>query len=65
MRSPPLALMPASTTKAADFAAQLKAAVPGGIDIYFENVGGKVFDAVVGLLNPGSPHPALRSDLAI
>nr|WP_316652208.1 NADP-dependent oxidoreductase [uncultured Gellertiella sp.] len=43
--------------KAADFAAQLKAAVPGGIDIYFENVGGKVFDAVVGLLNPAARIP--------
>ena len=30
----------------------LKAACPGGIDLYFENVGGKVFDAVLPLLNP-------------
>ncbi len=35
-----------------DFAEQLAAACPDGIDIYFENVGGKVFEAVVGLLNP-------------
>ncbi len=34
-----------------DFAAQLAAACPDGIDIYFENVGGKVFDAVLPLLN--------------
>ena len=29
----------------------LKAACPDGIDLYFENVGGKVFDAVAPLLN--------------
>jgi len=34
-----------------DFAAQLAAACPDGIDVYFENVGGKVFDAVFPLLN--------------
>ncbi|MCA1327129.1 NADP-dependent oxidoreductase [Herbaspirillum sp. alder98] len=37
--------------RAPDFAAQLKAACPKGIDVYFENVGGAVFDAVVPLLN--------------
>lgn len=37
--------------RADDFAEQLRAAVPKGIDVYFENVGGKVFDAVVPLLN--------------
>ena len=37
--------------RAADLAAQLAAACPKGIDIYFENVGGKVFDAVLPLLN--------------
>lgn len=37
--------------KAAGFADALKAAVPEGIDIYFENVGGAVFDAVLPLLN--------------
>ncbi|MDH5822578.1 NADP-dependent oxidoreductase [Luteimonas sp. RD2P54] len=37
--------------RADDFAAQLKAAVPDGIDVYFENVGGHVFDAVLPLLN--------------
>jgi NADPH-dependent curcumin reductase len=30
---------------------RLKEACPGGIDIYFESVGGKVFDAVLPLLN--------------
>ncbi|MCX7279632.1 MAG: NADP-dependent oxidoreductase [Burkholderiales bacterium] len=34
-----------------DLAAQLAAACPQGIDVYFENVGGKVFDAVLPLLN--------------
>jgi len=37
--------------RAADFAAQLNAACPGGIDVYFENVAGKVWDAVLPLLN--------------
>jgi len=33
------------------FAADLKAAVPDGIDVYFENVGGHVWDAVLPRLN--------------
>ncbi|MFC9786269.1 NADP-dependent oxidoreductase [Rhodococcus sp. NPDC127528] len=37
--------------RAPDFADQLAAAVPDGIDVYFENVGGKVWDAVLPLLN--------------
>lgn len=32
----------------------LKDACPNGIDAYFENVGGKVFDAVLPLLNPNA-----------
>ncbi len=43
--------------KSADFAAQMKAAAPTGIDIYFENVGGAVFDAVLPLLNPFARVP--------
>jgi NADPH-dependent curcumin reductase CurA len=42
---------------AADFAGQLRAACPNGIDIYFESVGGKVFDAVLPLLNIGARIP--------
>src|SRR5450631_1149961 len=34
-----------------DFAAKLKDACPKGIDVYFENVGGAVFEAVFPLLN--------------
>lgn len=34
-----------------DFAAALKAACPQGVDVYFENVGGAMFDAVFPLLN--------------
>jgi NADPH-dependent curcumin reductase CurA len=36
---------------AADFPAQLAAACPKGIDVYFENVGGAVWQAVLPLLN--------------
>ena len=34
-----------------DLAAKLRAACEKGIDVYFENVGGKVFDAVLPLMN--------------
>ncbi|QND58760.1 NADP-dependent oxidoreductase [Mesorhizobium huakuii] len=37
--------------RAENFAEQLKAACPDGIDVYFENVGGPVWDAVFPLLN--------------
>ncbi|MBA8877935.1 NADP-dependent oxidoreductase [Phyllobacterium myrsinacearum] len=37
--------------RAPDFANQLKDACPNGIDVYFENVGGPVWDAVFPLLN--------------
>ena len=43
--------------KADDFPVTLKRAVPDGIDIYFENVGGAVFDAVLPLLNPSARIP--------
>lgn len=36
---------------AASFDQQLAGACPNGIDVYFESVGGKVFDAVLPLLN--------------
>jgi NADPH-dependent curcumin reductase CurA len=36
---------------APDFEDALRAACPGGIDVYWENVGGRVFDAVLPLLN--------------
>lgn len=39
------------------FAQQLAAACPDGIDVYFENVGGAVFDAVLPLLNIGARVP--------
>ena len=42
---------------APDFAEQLAAACPDGIDVYFENVGGDVFKAVVPLLNSGARIP--------
>ncbi len=43
--------------KSASFAEQLKEACPEGIDIYFESVGGKVFDAVLPRLNTGARVP--------
>lgn len=43
--------------KADDFAEQLAKACDQGIDIYYENVGGKVFDAVMPLLNTGARIP--------
>jgi NADPH-dependent curcumin reductase len=43
--------------KAASFAEDLRAAVGGGVDIYFENVGGAVLDAVLPLLRHGARIP--------
>lgn len=40
-----------------DFAEQLAKACPQGIDVYYENVGGKVFDAVLPLLNTSARVP--------
>ncbi|MGL5601430.1 MAG: NADP-dependent oxidoreductase [Silvania sp.] len=40
-----------------DFAEQLAQACPAGIDVYYENVGGKVFDAVLPLLNTSARVP--------
>jgi NADPH-dependent curcumin reductase len=43
--------------KAEGFPEALQEAVPDGIDIYFENVGGAVFDAVLPLLNASARIP--------
>ncbi len=43
--------------RSADFAKQLAAACGKGIDVYFENVGGAVFDAVLPLLNSRARVP--------
>jgi NADPH-dependent curcumin reductase CurA len=40
-----------------DLPAELAAACPNGIDVYFENVGGIVWDAVLPLLNPFARIP--------
>jgi NADPH-dependent curcumin reductase len=37
--------------KAGNLAADLKAAAPGGIDVYFENVGGDILDTVLAQMN--------------
>ena len=42
---------------ARDMRAALKSVCPGGIDIYFENVGGKVLEAVLPLINPHGRIP--------
>lgn len=42
---------------ASDFAEQLATACPDGVDVYWENVGGKVFDAVLPLFNPFARVP--------
>jgi NADPH-dependent curcumin reductase CurA len=43
--------------RAPRLAERLAATCPGGIDVYFENVGGAVFDAVLPLLNIGARVP--------
>jgi NADPH-dependent curcumin reductase CurA len=43
--------------KTGDLTAALKAACPGGIDVYFENVGGDVLRAVMTLLNQNARIP--------
>lgn len=43
--------------RAPNFATQIKAACLAGIDVYFENVGGAVFDAVLPLLNDYARMP--------
>jgi NADPH-dependent curcumin reductase CurA len=43
--------------KSENFAQQLAQACPKGIDVYFENVGGAVFDAVLPLLNTAARIP--------
>ena len=43
--------------KSPNFEQQLSEACTKGIDIYYENVGGKVFDAVLPLLNTGARIP--------
>ena len=43
--------------RAPDLAQRLKGACPDGIDVYFENVGGAVLNAVAPLMNPFSRMP--------
>ncbi|HKT78661.1 MAG TPA: NADP-dependent oxidoreductase [Vicinamibacterales bacterium] len=43
--------------KSGSFADDLQSACPSGIDVYFENVGGDVFAAVLKLLNVGARIP--------
>jgi len=43
--------------RASDLVGALRLACPSGIDVYFENVGGAVLDAVLRLVNPGARIP--------
>ena len=43
--------------KAGPVDAALKTAVPAGIDVYFDNVGGEILDAVLRRVNPGARMP--------
>ncbi|MCW8194420.1 NADP-dependent oxidoreductase [Proteobacteria bacterium 005FR1] len=43
--------------KSGDLDAKLAAACPNGVDVYFENVGGEVAEAVAKLFNPGARAP--------
>lgn len=43
--------------RSSNFSKELAAATPEGIDVYFESVGGKVFDAVLPQLNTGARVP--------
>jgi NADPH-dependent curcumin reductase CurA len=43
--------------KSRAFTEELKAAVPAGVDVYFDNVGGPILDAVLGRMNPFSRLP--------
>jgi NADPH-dependent curcumin reductase CurA len=38
--------------RGSQFVSELKAACPKGVDVYFENVGGRVFESVLPLMNP-------------
>ena len=51
--------------RATDFPAHLAAACPNGIDVYFENVGGAIWQAVLPLLNQGARVPGLWPDRAV
>ena len=51
--------------KSPDLPEALAAACPDGIDAYFENVGGKVFEAILPLLNRTLAHQPLRPGVAV
>lgn len=47
--------------KDSDFSQQLKNVCPNGVDVYFENVGGRVSSIVARFLNPGARVPICGS----
>ncbi len=48
-----------------DVAARLVELCPDGIDVYFDNVGGEILDAVLANLAIGAAHRVLRCDLDV
>ena len=48
-----------------DFAGKLAAACPNGIDVYFENVGGAIWQARVAVAQQVRARPGLRPDRAV
>ncbi len=51
--------------KAGNLAADLKAACPSGVDVYFENVGGEILDTVLPLMNLRGRIPVCGADLRL
>ena len=43
-----------------DVAARLKELCPGGVNVFFDNVGGELLDTVLRRIAPGAPHLVVR-----
>ena len=56
---------PRSTTRPSDVRAQLREHAPDGVDVFFDNVGGEILDAVLRATRARRARRALRRDLAV